>query len=42
MVMVDVDMSVMPPRVIWKKVCLQAINPLRLSKDLGPKRHPNI
>ncbi len=40
--MVDVGMSPMSPRIIGKRVCLWAKIPLGLSKDLGPKRHPNI
>jgi len=40
--MVDVDMSPMPPKVIGSHNCLWVISPSRLSKDLGPKRHPNI
>jgi len=39
--MVDVDMSLMPPRVIGRKACLPIKSPLGLSKDPGPKRHPN-
>jgi hypothetical protein len=40
--MVDVNMSPMPPKVIGKEACLRAKGPFGLSKDLGPKRHPNI
>jgi hypothetical protein len=39
--MVDVDMSLTPLRVIGKEVCLRAKGLYGLSKDLGPKRHPN-
>jgi hypothetical protein len=34
-------MNPMPPRVIGKKAYLWAKGLLGLSKDLGPKRHPN-
>ncbi len=40
--MVDVDMSSMPSKVIGKEACLQAKGLSRLLKDLGLKRHPNI
>jgi hypothetical protein len=40
--MVDVDMGLTPPKVIGKETCLQAKGFSGLSKDLGPKRHPNI
>ncbi len=40
--MVDVDMSPMSPKIIGKKVCLCARILLGLSKDLEPKRRPNI
>ncbi len=39
---VDVVMCPMPPKVIGKEACLWARSPLGLSKDLGPKRRPNI
>jgi hypothetical protein len=39
--MVVVDVSLMPPKVIGKKVHLQAKGPSGLSKDLEPERHPN-
>ncbi len=35
-------MSPTPPKIIGKEACLQAKCPFRLSKDHGPKRHPNI
>jgi hypothetical protein len=38
----DVDMSPMPPRDIGIKAYLQAQNPLRPSKDIGPKRYLHI
>ncbi len=41
-VMVDVDMSLTPPKVIRREVCLQAKIPSRLSKDHGHKKRPNI
>jgi hypothetical protein len=40
--MVDVDMSPMPLKVIGREVCLRAKGPFGLSKDPGPKRSPNI
>jgi len=39
--MVTVNMSSMSSKVIGKKVCLCARSPFGLSKDPGPKRHPN-
>ncbi len=39
--MVDVDMSLMPQKAIGREACLRIKGPLGLSKDLGPKRHPN-
>jgi hypothetical protein len=39
--MVDVDMNLMPSKVIGREACLQAKGSLGL-KDLRPKRHPNI
>ncbi len=35
-------MNSTPPRVIGKGVYLRAKGPFGLSKDLGPKTHPNI
>jgi hypothetical protein len=40
--MVDVDMSLTPPKFIGKEVCLQIKGLSRLSKDPRSKRHPNI
>jgi hypothetical protein len=40
--MVNFDMSLTPPKVIGRDVCLRAKGPYGLSKDLGPKRRPNI
>jgi len=40
--MMDVDMNPMPLKVIGKEVYLQVESPFRLSKDLRPKRRPNI
>jgi hypothetical protein len=40
--MVDVSMTMMPPKVIRRKACLQSWSPLKVSKDPEPKRHPNI
>ncbi len=40
--MVDVDMSLTPPKVIGKEVCLQTKSPFKLLKDPKPKRCPNI
>jgi hypothetical protein len=40
--MVVVNMSLMPLKVIGKEVYLQTRGSYGLSKDLGPKRHPNI
>jgi hypothetical protein len=40
--MVDVNMSPTPPKVIGREVYLRAKGPSWLSKDLRPKRHPNI
>jgi hypothetical protein len=40
--MVDVDMSLMPLKVIGREVYLRTKSPAKLSKDLGPKMHPNI
>jgi hypothetical protein len=34
-------MNPMSPKVTGKKVCLQAKGPIKLLKDLGPKRCPN-
>jgi hypothetical protein len=39
--MVVIDMNSMPPKVIGRKVYLQAKSLLGLSKDLGAKRRPN-
>jgi hypothetical protein len=39
--MVDVNMSLMPPKVIRKEACLQAKGPSGSSKDPKPKRCPN-
>jgi len=41
-VMMDVDMSPTSLKVIGTEACLQAKGPSRLSKDLRPKRRPNI
>jgi hypothetical protein len=38
--MVVVGMSPMPLKIIGKKVYLQVKSPLRLLKDIGPKRCP--
>ncbi len=38
----DINMSLMPPKVIMREACLRAKGPFGLSKDLGPKRCPNI
>jgi len=35
-------MGPMPPKAIWRKACSHAKGPLGLSRDLGPKKHPNI
>jgi hypothetical protein len=40
--MVAIGMSLMLLKVIKKEVCLHARGPSKLSKDLGPKRRPNI
>jgi hypothetical protein len=40
--MVDVNMSLKPSKVIRREACLRTKGPSRLSKDPGPKRHPNI
>ncbi len=40
--MVGVGMKPMLPKVIRKEACLQAKGPSKLSKDLEPKRRPNI
>jgi hypothetical protein len=40
--MVNIDMNLTPLKVIGKEACLQAKGPFGLSKDLRPKRHPNI
>ncbi len=40
--MVAIGMKLMPPKVIRTKVCLRARSIFGLSKDLGPKRCPNI
>jgi hypothetical protein len=40
-VMVDVDMSSTPSKVIGKEAYLQTKNPSGLSNDLEPKRRPN-
>jgi len=37
-----VSMNLMPPRVIGREACLWAKGFPKLSKDLGPKRRPNI
>jgi hypothetical protein len=39
--MVDVDMNLTLSKVIGREACLQAKGPFGLSKDPGPKRHPN-
>ncbi len=43
-VMVAIGMNPMPPKDIWRKACLWASlgDPFGLSKDLRPKRCPNI
>jgi hypothetical protein len=40
--MMDVDMSMTPPKVIGKEACLQVKSPFGLLKDCGPKSHPII
>ncbi len=40
--MVDVNMSLTPPKVIGREACLQAKNRSRLSKDPRCKKCPNI
>jgi hypothetical protein len=40
--MVVVNMNRTPPKVIRKEVCLRIKGLSGLSKDPGPKRHPNI
>ncbi len=35
-------MNSTPPKVVGRVVCLRAKGPFGLSKDLGPKRCPNI
>ncbi len=40
-VMVDVDMSPMPLKVIGRQAYLQAKGLSRLLRDLGPKKRPN-
>ncbi len=35
-------MKLMPPKVIWRKNCLQVKSPFGLSKDLKPKKCLNI
>jgi hypothetical protein len=39
--MVVVNMRLMPLKAIGRKACLHAKNLFGLSKDIGPKRHPN-
>lgn len=39
--MVDVEMNLMPSKIIGRGNCLRAKGPFGLLKDLGPKRHPN-
>ncbi len=39
--MVVIDMNPMPPKVIGRKASLWARGIYGLSKDLGPRRHPN-
>jgi len=41
-VMVDVDMSLTPPKIIGRELCLQVRSLFRLLKNPRPKRHPNI
>jgi len=40
--MVVVSMTPMPSNVIGREVCLRVRGHFGLSKDLGPKKHPNI
>jgi len=40
-VLVDVDMNLTPPKVIGREACLRVKGLFGLSKDHGPKRHPN-
>jgi hypothetical protein len=40
-VIVDVDMSLMPSKVIGREICLKAKGPLGLSKNPRPKKHLN-
>jgi hypothetical protein len=40
--MVAINMNLMPPKVIKRKVNLQIKGPFRLSKDPRFKRRPNI
>jgi len=40
--MVDVDMSLTPPKVIGREACLRAKNHSRLLKDPRRKKRPNI
>jgi hypothetical protein len=37
---VVISMNLMPPKVIGKEACFHARGPSKLSKDLGPKKHP--
>jgi hypothetical protein len=39
--MVAINMSTMQLKVIRKEVCLKVRDLSRLSKDRGPKKHPN-
>ncbi len=40
--MVGVNISPMPLKIIGREACSQAKGLFGLSKDLGPKRRPNI
>jgi len=40
--MVDVGMSLMPPKLFGRKTCLQVKSPFGLSKDFRPKKRLNI
>jgi hypothetical protein len=40
--MVDVNMNLIPLKIIQKEACVQTKGPSRLSKDPRPEMHPNI
>jgi hypothetical protein len=39
--MVDVGMNLMPSKIIGREACIWARGHSKLTRDFGPKKHPN-